>query len=155
MSLTMLRMTHWPSPDQPTTVALSAEDMVVTPTQAVEDMLHDGPPGFFTWEIFEAETNEFVEAVLIAQQKANERAEHERNMAILYFYDGAILPMMTEKGVVGSKRAAPFDEWDASWVLRCLMRHPAYRNQSIYVPLENGKIVSVVDGDIATRTQED
>jgi hypothetical protein len=154
MDIAVLRVSYWPTPERPTTVALAVDDMKMPPTEAVEKFLKD-QVGFFTWEVFDAEADAWPEAMIQAAQRANEEHVREQNMAILYYYNGALLRTLTDNGIMASRRAAPFNAVDAAWVLRHLQLHPDYRNQVIYVPLESGEVTSLMNGEITTRSQED
>jgi hypothetical protein len=142
----MLRLTVWPTPDDPYTIVVPVQDLAIPPDEFIE---RSAPPeGFYTEERFVA--SGAIEGALEANRRATEKAEVERNMAILYYFDVKQLAKIKDEGMLTSTVVAPFDMERAAFALKQLARNPRYKHQTRILPCEDG-IVTMRDGSVEKK----
>lgn len=145
--ITVVRLTHWPHIDMPTTIATTEDDLKVTPVEAIEQML-EARQGFFTYETFASENSEIVSATVECAQRAEAAYDDERNMAIAYFWYANACKMTHPHGQVISDKPAPLTREQMAWVFRSLAHHPDYKGQRIFVPLQDGTAITMQSGEV-------
>jgi hypothetical protein len=145
--ITVVRLTHWPHPDMPTTVATTENDLKVTPVEMIEQML-DARQGFFTHEMFEAPVDDIILATAECARRAEQAYDDERNMAIAYFWYANAFRMTVPDGQVISDKPAPLSREQMAWVFRSLAYHPHYKGQRIHVPLQDGTTIEMKEGQV-------
>ena len=141
----ILRATMY-SPDlEPYTVVLQETYLLVPIEEAIESSVM---PGCFTvTDVFEvADSMNLLEATLESTRRLETRAERERNMAMLYYWDAAQFAHLNPGGVLTSTRPAPLSVKEVEITLKQLAQHPEYRNQTILCITEVGELVLMRDG---------
>lgn len=145
--ITVVRVTHWPDPDAPMTLATTESDLKVTPIEMIEQLLGTGA-GFFTYEMFAAPVDDIALASAECARRAAEAHQDERNMAIAYLWYATACKATKPDGKVISDKPAPLTREQVAWVFRSLSYHPDYRGQQIHLPLEDGTIIEMAKGQV-------
>jgi hypothetical protein len=145
--VTVVRLTHWPHPDAPMTVATTENDLTVTPVEMIERMLA-AREGFFTHEMFEAPVDDIVLAGVECARRAEAAYDDERNMAIAYFWYANTCRMVHPDGQIISDKPAPLTREQVAWVFRSLAHHPYYKGQRVHVPLPDGTFIEMKEGEV-------
>ena len=70
------------------------------------------------------------------------------NQACLYSYDVAILPMLTDEGMLSTDKPSPLTRDEVADVLKHIARHPEYRKQTVICHDENFVPVTLCDGKV-------
>lgn len=146
-TITVVRLTHWPHPDMPTTMATTEHDLKVTPIEMVEQMLK-AHGGFFTYEVFEAVNDDIAAAGIEAAKRAEAAYDDERNMAIAYLWYIQRLPLLKDDGMMMGTEPAPLSREQMAWVLRSVSLHSSYGRQQFRVPLADGTTIEMKDGEV-------
>ena len=70
------------------------------------------------------------------------------NQACLYSYDVAILPMLTDEGMLSTYKPSPLTRDEVADVLKHIAKHPEYRNQTVICHDENFVPVTLRAGEV-------
>lgn len=146
-TITVVRLTHWPHPDMPTTMATTEHDLKVTPDELVEQMLAS-QTGFFTYEMFEAIDGDIAAAGIDTAKRAEAAYDDERNMAIAYTWYTTRLSLLKDDGMMMGTEPAPLSREQMTWVLRSVSLHSSYGRQHFRVPLADGTTIEMKDGEV-------
>lgn len=140
-----IRHTIWPEPTSPMTAIAQEEDFVNTVDPATELAL----PGIFSvTEVFEVpDGGGLTEAIAIACERAQERAECEMNMAVGYYWNADKLAITRAGGSLTNPSPAPYSVVDMESVLTQLAQHPNYKpGVTVRAVAEDGSVVVMKDG---------
>lgn len=133
----VLRSTMWKTPDEKMTMVVRASDMRVPLETLIE-----APPlpgGLITHSLFEMQGAPSIqEATMEALHRFEARANRERNMAILYFWDAMALRTVSPGGLLTPTQPAPLLADEIEPVLVQLAAHPNYIGQTVQVFSEEG-----------------
>lgn len=108
------------------------------------------PGGLTIDEIIEVDHDvEEVEMGLLVVNRLKERQKSELNMAILYFWTAMQLERLTPQGVLATTKVAPLTASEIITVLEQLQHHPNWKQQTIRVIAQDGKVVRLAsDGSV-------
>ncbi len=91
-----------------------------------------------------------VVASVEAERRRRENEDRERNMAILYHYDGMVLARVTPNvGVLTPTIRAPLTADEIRIVFKQLTQHPNYRNQHVIAFSADGTTVEIRNGRVS------
>lgn len=105
-------------------------------------------PGFLTYDIFDMEDGEVIQATQAAMARVDQR--READMAVLYFWTMKVIekPAFSDTGAVLTKDPAPLTASDVEVVFDQIKRHPAYKHHVLVTATEDGKVIKMDDGTI-------
>lgn len=103
-------------------------------------------------EVFDMPGTPSIEqAVAEAGKRTKAREIRDRNIAMLYHWDGGALARVNPGGVLSGTQPAPLDEEDIKSVLIQLAQHPNYKGQTVLVISSDGNVVRMKDGKVSSE----
>lgn len=149
-----IRITMYAPHDlSPTTVVIMERDIDngMTVEELCDHHARVAMPGTFcVFDTFETE-DDMVRASVHAGERI--RQDDERNMAIAYYYNAALLRQVGEQGVLMNPRPAPLTVEDITTVLKALALHPNYRpTQTVQCTTMTGgpQLVMLTKGEVTS-----
>lgn len=145
----VLRATLYQPTQAPTTVVLRDCDLAVPIEEAVaaaqEGQEH---ASWISTEIFTVpEGTSIVGATLMAQQRLEQVAQREANMALAFYWYTATLARVKSQGVVTATLPAPLCAEDLLLVAQAIARAPGYEQQTVIQIAEDNRRVVLSRGE--------
>lgn len=139
----VLRTTIYPSPLEPMTGVVCDRDLVDTLESFLQALYTPGV--LVVHEIFSAPDDiDHAQAVYTAVARIN--PERELDMAVLYFWQVAHLRRLKAHGVLTTKDPTPLSAEAVKLVMKQIIAHPDYKNQTLIVHDETGSMITYKDG---------
>ena len=135
---------------EPITAVLVEDQLRVTIDEAVAGQ-RTLPGGYVVVDEFETDDDgepeaRVMRATLEAANRQAERADYEKNAAMLYHWNGMTLQRVSEGGVLTGTLPCPLDAETIVDVLVQLASHPLYRGQLVMAISEDEQFVTMRDG---------
>jgi hypothetical protein len=147
MPMRVLRISLWGPDLEPLSMVVREHDMTLPLEEVVRQQVESpDAPGYVSHEILEVEEEDIAAVTLGIVRRHAEQQERERNAAMLYWWDAAQLPRLTEGGVLTATKPAPLSVDEIRDALEQLARHPHYRGQLVVSIAEDGRVVTMRDG---------
>lgn len=159
-----LRTTAFIHPDQPPLTTVVIEASLRVPIEQAAEGMRSQPDVLVITDIFdapnpprgewEATPEDAGAATVLATTEAMRRMDEdvERNMAILYFYNGAALRVVRE--AVIPTLPAPLTVEQITTVFEQLAYHPNYNGQHVNAFTEDGHQVNLKNGHVTNLPPE-
>lgn len=141
----------------PTTVVIMERDIDngMTVAELCDHHARVAMPGTFcVFDTFETE-DDMVRASIHAGERI--RPEDERNMAISYYYNAAMLRQVADGGVLTNPAPAPLTVEDITAVLKALAFHPNYSSDKTiqcFTALGGHQLVELRNGEVSASAVE-
>jgi hypothetical protein len=147
----VMRSTMWKNPNDKVTTVVRAPDVIVSLEEMQRHLLM---PGFVvTFEIFAVPDGTSIESSTHeALRRFEERADRERNQAVMFFWNGGVLHRLNPGGRLMPTRPAPLTADELEPVMAQLALHPDYRSQTVGAFSEDGVGLLMKDGIVTRET---
>lgn len=143
----VVRVSCYGPMEGPLTMVMRESDLQVTIEEFVERTFTPG--AFVAHEVFEVDpAPSILEATVEAGKRMTARYNTERDMALLYHWDGEALAKVLPEGVVAATKAAPLTNEEVECVLLQLAKHPLYKNQKVVVISKTNDVISMQSGKV-------
>jgi hypothetical protein len=143
-----LRAVFFADPDQPVATFVTEADLNVPIEEARVDM-ESATNGLVICEEIEVDEGDSLQGFLLAFPE-QEQMERERNMAILYHYDVAMLAHAKPNGLLMQSKNSPLSSEEIVYVLKAVCKNPAYEHQTLHALDEQGASVRVRDSEVVS-----
>lgn len=134
----VLRITlHGGLHEPPVTMVVSERDVAV-PLEEAAMVLHNPPDIFVVTEIFESDGSDITMWTADAMVQAEDKAQDESNMSVLYWWTVGYFQVMHDNGVIGTQRSTPLSPDQIIAVFRALAQRSDYRSFQFITHTEEG-----------------
>lgn len=144
-----LRMTFFSPELDPVTTVVLEDSLTKEIKEAAREIEESAAGAFVITDIFNVpDGSDLVYTGLTAQQRASDRIERERDMALTYYYDAGQFGMLGVGGTLTMTRPAPLSAAELEVPLRQLARHPLYRDFIVMAISEDARLIRMQRGEI-------